>query len=237
MKTKTILFLAIMAIVLSSCLVKSLHPFYTQKDVIFDKDLIGIWMDTDSATWEFRQHSYQKSFLGKDTLTNSYEVIYRDKDKDSSRLIATLFKLKKRYYLDFYPMDDPNEDNGPASWHWIPAHSLANFYSWGKDNVTFSWYGEDWLEDLFKQNRIKIAHEETDKSYVLTASTEELQKFIRKYADEHDIMKDIDQDRIIKNPDKAFVFKFVNDYLDQQEKEDKSKPEKELVINLERIRP
>ncbi len=69
---------------------------------------------------------------------------------------ARLFKLRNMYYLDFYPMEDAKDDDGPAAWHWIPAHSLANFYNWGKDNVTFAWYCEDWLDDLFKENRIKI---------------------------------------------------------------------------------
>jgi len=50
------------------------------------------------------------------------------------------------------------------------------------------WYGEEWLTDLFEQNRIRIKHETVQVApdmprHILTASTNELQKFITKYAD------------------------------------------------------
>jgi hypothetical protein len=55
--------------------------------------------------------------------------------------------------------------------------------------VQIKWFNEEWLGSLFEQNRIKISHEtvknesgkETDNFYLLTASTDELQKFILKY--------------------------------------------------------
>jgi hypothetical protein len=58
------------------------------------------------------------------------------------------------------------------------------------------WYGEDWLEELFEQNRIRIKHETvTSPGYdrqVLTASTDELQKFIRKYANDPKTVEEIE---------------------------------------------
>jgi hypothetical protein len=62
-----------------------------------------------------------------------------------------------------------------------------------KDEVLIKWFNEEWLRTLFDQNRIKIAHEAIldeipkdadDKTYILTASTEELQKFLIKYGNE-----------------------------------------------------
>ena len=70
--------------------------------------------------------------------------------------------------------------------HHFPTHTLARIGK-DKDGIMLYWYGEEWLTDLFEQNRIKIHHETVDISpgytrHVLTAQTDELQKFITKYA-------------------------------------------------------
>jgi hypothetical protein len=59
------------------------------------------------------------------------------------------------------------------------------------------WYGGDWLNELFEQNRIRIKHEKVyafdyDR-HVLTAPTDELQKFIKKYANDPKTVDDIEK--------------------------------------------
>ena len=72
----------------------------------------------------------------------------------------------------------------------MPTHSVAKVVRLDNDEVQIKWFNEDWLKMLFEQNRIRIAHEavldenpknKDDKWYVLTAPTDELQKFIIKY--------------------------------------------------------
>ena len=72
--------------------------------------------------------------------------------------------------------------------HMIPAHTIARIDFVSEDEVVIAWFNEDWLKDLFEENRVKIDHEvirtaeeNFSKEYVLTASTDELQKFIIKY--------------------------------------------------------
>ena len=50
-------------------------------------------------------------------------------------------------------------------------------------------WSEAWLADLLKNNKIRISHETIhkkyqDDSYILTASTDELQKFLIKYGND-----------------------------------------------------
>ena len=52
MKTKLILITALIAVTMSGCLVKSLHPFYNDNDVVFKPELIGNWLGNDSSSWE-----------------------------------------------------------------------------------------------------------------------------------------------------------------------------------------
>ncbi len=48
MKTKTISIIAILlTFLISSCIVKSLHPFYSEKDRFYNQELVGTWMDQE----------------------------------------------------------------------------------------------------------------------------------------------------------------------------------------------
>jgi hypothetical protein len=42
----------------------------------------------------------------------------------------------------------------------------------------------EWLEELIESNRIKISYFELEERFLLTARTEELQKFITKFAND-----------------------------------------------------
>ena len=51
MKTKFIV--PLLALVLfSSCIVKALHPFYTPDKIVYNKDIIGTWVDSKKGKWE-----------------------------------------------------------------------------------------------------------------------------------------------------------------------------------------
>ena len=52
-----------------------------------------------------------------------------------------------------------------------------------KENISIKWLDSEKLETLLKENKIKIKYEKIglDENVVLTASSEELVKFIEKY--------------------------------------------------------
>ena len=75
----------------------------------------------------------------------------------------------------------------------LPSHSVAKFVKLKDGTVSINWFNEQWLRNLFAQNRIKISHEvidepysgkDEDKSYVITASTPELRRFLIKYGND-----------------------------------------------------
>jgi len=190
MKTKSIILTVLLVITMSSCLVKSLHPFYTDKDIVYKPELLGIWTGNDSARWEIRQHKVFAGFMKDDKPTNCYDILFTDK-KGTSKFLAHLFSLDKALYLDFYLPDMEGQDL--AVMHMVPAHTLAKV-ELGKDQISIKWYNEEWLVKLFNENRIRIAHERipydldeknTDNfQVVLTAPTADLQKFIIKYGND-----------------------------------------------------
>ena len=190
MKTKLIILTALVAITMNSCLVKSLHPFYTEKDLIYKPELNGKWSGKDSATWEISQHKVFAGFLKDEKPTPCYDIACTDK-KGTSKFLAHLFKVGEHMYLDFYLPDIEGPDL--AVMHLVPAHTLARV-ELAENQITIKWYNEEWLVKLFNDNRIRIAHEripyDLDEKnpdnfqVVLTAPTADLQKFISKYGND-----------------------------------------------------
>lgn len=187
MKTKFLIILSLITLFLSGCVIKSIHPFYTKKDLIFKKELTGTWIDNDSGTWVIEQHKTHDNIFEPE-INEPYYKLTLLTEKGSSYFLAHLFQLDGQLYLDFFPTE---YSCGPdiLDFHMISSHSLAKVsLSGGK--ITISWYNEEWLGKLFEENRIRIAHEKSvydvhsndpPVQYILTASTDELQKFIIKY--------------------------------------------------------
>ncbi len=197
MKTRIVILCALIAVIVSSCLVKSLHPFYKEKDVVFKKELIGTWVDQESGKWTISQAKIKKEgsgILGSstvDSLLNYYTVTLTDKD-GVSEFTTHLFKLNNQLFVDFFPEEISIMDL--TSFHLVRTHSIAKIEVFG-DSIKLKWFNEIWLANLFKNNKIRISHEtisekDKDESYVLTASTDELQKFIIKYGNDPNAFTD-----------------------------------------------
>jgi hypothetical protein len=192
MKTRSIIFMGILALAISGCFVKSLHPFFKESDVEFKNELLGTWLDEDSATWRINPYVFAKGFMLGDSTDNSYLMEMFDDTSNISTFNVHLFRLDGKLYLDFAPIRGDRYDE-MIDIHMIPAHSIARIDFVSEDEVVIAWFDEDWLKGLFEENRVKIAHEvittaesNYTKEYVLTASTDELQKFIVKYGSVED---------------------------------------------------
>ena len=197
MKRSKVIILVLAMTAMSSCLVSSLHPFYKQKDKKFDSTMVGAWMDGDSCIWTILPNMVSDGFLEPEVHDSSYTVTYYEDENTKSILTTTLFQLNGVDYVDFTP--DPNEDHCSSdmtSFHHIPVHTLARV-QYCKDSILLYWYGDEWLNELIEQNRIRIKHESIEglvyDRQVLTASTDELQKFIKKYANDPKTTDEIEQ--------------------------------------------
>jgi hypothetical protein len=72
--------------------------------------------------------------------------------------------------------------------HLVNTHSLAKLDINSKDSASIKWLDEDKLKALLDGDKIKIKHEKVgfDETVLLTASSEELVKFIEKYMNSED---------------------------------------------------
>ncbi|MEN8157320.1 MAG: hypothetical protein ABFS10_10225 [Bacteroidota bacterium] len=196
MKRSKVFILILALAAMSGCLVSSLHPFFKEEDKYFDTTMVGYWMDGDSAIWTILPNMVKERHMGPEKHDSSYTITYYEDVDAYSILTGTLFQLNGVDYVDFLP--HPNEDHCTSdmtSFHHVPVHTLARV-QYSKDSIMMYWYGDDWLNDLFEQNRIRIKHEKIPSGnsgrHLLTADTEELQKFIEKYANDPKTAEDIE---------------------------------------------
>ena len=175
MKTKrllrSILMLGVVVVIATGC-ITSVHPLFTDEELIFRPELIGTWQDGDETM----------VFRGIDSAR--YSVLYVEKT-DTTKLIGRLGKLGDHYYLDMTIDPDDQKVNDLLGAYIFPVHIFFKV-SFGNNqlNMNAFAFSSDWLEKLIQERRIRIKHEVENDQVLLTASTEELQKFVVKYADE-----------------------------------------------------
>ncbi|MFH4969000.1 hypothetical protein V8G61_12415 [Gaetbulibacter sp. M240] len=201
MKTlKRFVFLVTIALLLNACVVKSLHAFYTKDILYFEKILLGQWLGPNDSNWtvqsakdvilnENKKNKVTDLNQDERKLYDDYNkgyVITYEKDSTKSTFLAMPFKIKQQLFLDFTPIEDKETeeaDNNLYQMHRVDLHSLAKLDIFSKDSVSIKWLDSDKLAALLDAGRIKIKYETVGfgETTMLTASSQELVKFIEKY--------------------------------------------------------
>jgi hypothetical protein len=174
MKTKLFALLGATVVLITGCVVTSVYPFYTEKDIAFDPALLGTFVEPGAAStncWVFER--------GKG---NSYLVTLREDEKTRAGQ-AHLFKLGGQVFLDFVT-SEPIPDIEPEP---LPTHILMRV-SQVTPTLKMSSMKYDWLKDMLAQHPKAVRHivirtgeSSTDQRIVLTADTAELQNFVLKH--------------------------------------------------------
>ena len=198
MNTKKLLFY-LLAALLGGCVpVMSLHPLYTEKDMVFEKKLLGTWVDdSNEATWQFKHPNEPEK---------AYELIFSDDEGQKGSFVAHLVKLQNRLFLDIYPNQFPCgdiEDPNKIQWFYnafflVSVHTFIKVDSI-EPQLKMRLTDATDTGKLLKEDPNTVKHELVDGSFTLTASTKELQAFVLKYADDSRVFAD----EIILNRKKA----------------------------------
>ncbi len=194
MKTRSLILLCLLAF-FSSCIVKSIQPFYIAEATEYQKHLIGEWTDDKKATWTVV--SFKDTFLedNKDWTKVSDEdkvayqkykdgyFIIRTKNDNESVFMAMPFKIDEQLFMDFIPFDYEDISNDLVSQHLLRTHSVAKIDTLESNTLNITWLDESRLTDLFKKDKLKLKHEKVgiDESFILTATSKELYAFLKKY--------------------------------------------------------
>lgn len=184
MKIRTVLFILGLAGIVVSC-IPTLYPLYRDKDLLIDNKLEGLFETGENEYWKIRRLDPKfEKLTGDWKQYNSgytYKLSVREEDK-MEEFALHLLELGDDLYLDFFPVDyDIRHDF--LDMHLVPAHIFAKA-ELTDQALILHFFDMEWLEDLIDSRKIKISHVETQDRYLLTAKTEELQKFITKFAND-----------------------------------------------------
>ena len=177
---------------LSGCL-STLYPIFKINDVVFEENLLGFWkcsgLDEKVRFMEFKRiPSERKSELSGE-IKSICDKGYLLQRMDSSRQVIEenfvfLAKIGGNYYLDFYPAEMLSQKKVDAIYrkHFIKVHKSYKYDFKNNSHFEISRFDKEFLDKLISNNKINIRHEVLDGENIITASTEDLQKFIIQYS-------------------------------------------------------
>lgn len=167
MKTRNLITTASLAVLLAAC-IPSVHPFYTEKDLVNDPRLLGEWEEAGEQSWKFEPAE------GK-----GYKLTITEKENKQGKFDARLLKLKDEFFLDLIATDcefakDQADIVGASI---FPGHLLVRVTQFAPE-LKIAFFDFDWLAKHLENNPKALMHHTEDKRILLTASTEELQRFV-----------------------------------------------------------
>jgi hypothetical protein len=209
---KKIIFpLSIVIITASSC-VTSLQPLITHNTAIADSRIEGAW-EQDGQEYivqkVFNSDFYKKNKKDLEKSRKEYNGQLSEKDKKDSALfsksymieytkngiryllLGSMIKLNGRLFMNFTPVDLTTTDSTNKETE-INLDNRLNSYTIARVEFTNSsimkldFIDGGYLHDQIKAGRMKIKNE-TDELYdtfLITASTRELQEFLEKYGND-----------------------------------------------------
>lgn len=171
MRTKIFIAFLIGTIFSSGC-VRSLQPFYENKDVYFERSLVGIWIDPDGLdTWKI---------VARDD--SSYVIDQTDEEGRRSRFEARLFKIGRRSFIDLVPV--PAGDLGGDTYfdNVLPGHTFLAIKTDGC-TAKMRYLDPAWLRNFLAANPDVIGHATIGGEIVFTDHPKKLQLFIKRHLD------------------------------------------------------
>ncbi|MGE5296239.1 MAG: hypothetical protein ACM3VT_15565 [Solirubrobacterales bacterium] len=195
MKSKTLAFY-LLAILLAGCVpVVSLHPLFTKENIVFDEKLVGTWVkdvNNPEVTWEFSRMD-ESAAVGllepwKEQITKFYRLNITDEENHKGSFAACMVKLGDQLFLDVFADRFPEGGQDIEkmtlaynAFFFVPVHTFIKVNAIG-DQLTIRITDDDRFKEIVQAEPTVVKHEIMDDRPVLTASTEELQAFVTKFA-------------------------------------------------------
>ncbi|MEM6723742.1 MAG: hypothetical protein AAF598_06865 [Bacteroidota bacterium] len=162
----------VLCICLQAC-IPSLYPLYKTENLKLDNRIEGYWENSDAGNWDF-----ERFILGG-------EYTYKLEISEDELLAAHLLELGGQTFMDFYPLEVKSlfSETDFYDTHFMPVHTFAKV-ELSDEQLTVRFFDTEFLEELLEQKKIRIRNEKVQDGFVLSADTDELQKFVLKYAED-----------------------------------------------------
>jgi hypothetical protein len=195
MRRKFVSFAVILslAIFLNGCgPIASFFPLYKAGDKAFETGLIGTWKlekpdpsnpDDKNARWTFAQSEAE----------NFYDFKWgRVGAKGGWLAKARLVRIGSNLFADF------EGDTGSKDWDSkdavmpfpvISVHMMGRVWL-GKDTLEIHFLKDDWVNERIKAGSFPLSHLGASGDLLLSASTDELRKFMQEHAEDEDALSE-----------------------------------------------
>ena len=180
----TMVTVAVLALLTAAC-IPSVHPFFLDKDIVFEPQLVGEWRvldsDNDPQEWHFEKGE-----------TEAYLLTVKNDEGQQGQFDATLFNLGDHHFLDLTPreVDYASNQADLVGLCMIPGHLLIHVNQI-EPTLSMSFIDFDWLGDYLEEHPKALEHRrDSEDIVVLTAGTKELQKFVKKHVRTGELFSD-----------------------------------------------
>ena len=152
----------IVSVIFTSC-VTSLHPITeNENDLIFKKELLGNWVDKDSARYIIEEAKEQGNKFYRATVIDPNKSSEPVNFSDTSYFIISLASIKGKLLLDctadMKKFENKNVGEAAVS-SILPTHFIIPVVSISQNEVELSPPDHDKLLDLLNLGKFKMKHE------------------------------------------------------------------------------
>ena len=210
---KLFIVLIISLVVTQSC-VTSLQPLATYKTAIIDDRLAGTWNFDgqdyevqkffDSDLFKYIKKEMDKNKGNTDKVLSNEEmeafaptlyfksyIIKYTKDKIEYLMFGSMVKLNGQFFLNFGPVgmnsiENPGKALETPATDRLSTHTIARVQFTNANTIKLDFIDGGFLYEQVKAGRMKLKNERDDlyDTFLITASTDELQQFIQKYGND-----------------------------------------------------
>ena len=171
------------------------HPLRAKSDTA-SKENPNVWQLADTTSvWQIKQFISEekvKTKRGQDSIVFKPQKYYVVKlignhtDSVQYQFKMVLFRVKDFLYADFSPYEMASiKDSRMVKENYFTVHTLARVRVQNKQ-LNVSWLGSEYMKDMVEKKRVRIKYRYVPdaKRLLLTASSEELNRMIERYANE-----------------------------------------------------
>lgn len=164
---------------IAGCVPVSLHGIQNDENTIYDPCLVGSWYNPDNTKecWVFSK--------GKGASYN----LALSLDGQTAPFKAHLVQLGDSLFLDLFPGEPPMESHGFYYLHLFPVHSFLQVKQIGPA-LELMVLDLDNTQSLLETEPNLMDHEFTADRLLFTGSSEDIQCFLRTFADSDTLFKD-----------------------------------------------
>jgi hypothetical protein len=193
---------------LQSACVTSLQPVVSYDKAIVDEKLPGAWKNKDQefTVQKFFNSDFYQRYKGtidsekvknnvsvekpkRDSIlfSKSYIIEYM-KEGVQYEMFGSLIRLNGRLFINFFPIEAFNTNKSGEETEinigkHLDTYTIARLEFKNANSIQLDFIDGDFIYKEVKAGRLKIKHERNDlyDTFLITASTSELQQFLEKY--------------------------------------------------------